>query len=455
MSIKFKISLWFSSMLLVILCFFSFIIYFIMSEVLYTDAENQLKTDVIQACSIIEAEGQESYFNSPFKLLVPNTYLILYDAKGNSSSLGNVARQIIKIPLEANNIRKARIDGNLWILYDKPIKVNEEIVGWVRVSRSLMPIIENLNKFKLILFISIPVYILISILGGQFLAKRALYPIDSITKTARAIGQGNISQRIKLPKVKDEVGRLAETFDEMLDKIEAAFKKERQFTTDASHELRTPITIISTHAEDALGTGNKKDYREALEIIYKESQKMSVMISQLLLLSRSDEGKYHLEIEDIDLKLIMDEIIGEMKESAKTNNIKLYFSGEDGLVIKADQTLVTRLFINIINNALKFSRKGGFVKVQGAADPDKNFAKILIEDNGIGIPKEDIENIFNRYYQVDKSRNDKGTGLGLAIAKWIVDIHKGTINIESELGKGTKFYVNLPLKKKQTNKLEF
>jgi signal transduction histidine kinase len=172
------------------------------------------------------------------------------------------------------------------------------------------------------------------------------------------------------------------------------------------------------------------------------------MISQLLLLSRSDEGKYHLEIEDIDLKLIMDEIIGEMKESAKTNNIKLYFSGEDGLIIKADQTLITRLFINIINNAIKFSKKGGFVKVQIDADSDKNFAKILIEDNGIGIPKEDIENIFNRFYQVDKSRNDKGTGLGLAIAKWIVDIHKGTINIESELGKGTKFYINLPLKKK-------
>jgi len=435
-------------MLLVILCFFSFIIYFIMSEVLYTDAENQLKTDAIQASSIIEAEGEERYFDNPFKLLVPNTYLILYDTKGNSSSLGDVAKQIIKIPLAANNIRKTKIDGNFWILYDEPIKADEKIVGWVRVSRSLMPIIENLNKFKLILFISIPVYILISILGGQFLAKRALYPIDSITKTARAIGQGNINQRLKLPKVKDEVGRLAETFDEMLDKIEAAFKKERQFTTDASHELRTPITIISVHAEDALGTGNKKDFKEALEIIYKESQKMSVMISQLLMLSRSDEGKYHLEIEDIDLELIMGEIIGEMKESAKANNIKLYFSSEDGLVIKADQTLITRLFINIINNAIKFSKKGGFVKVQIAADSDKNFAKILIEDNGIGIPKEDIENIFNRFYQVDKSRNDKGTGLGLAIAKWIVDIHKGTINIESELGKGTKFYINLPLKKK-------
>ena len=419
-----------------------------MSEVLYTGAENQLKTDAIQASSIIEAEGEERYFNNPFKLLVPNTYLILYDTKGNSSSLGDVAMQIIKIPLAANNIRKVRIDGNLWILYDEPIKADEEIVGWVRVSRSLMPIIENLNKFKLILFISIPVYVIISILGGQSLAKRALHPIDSITRTARAIGQGNINQRIKLPKVKDEVGRLAETFDEMLDKIEAAFKKERQFTTDASHELRTPITIISAHAEDALGTDNKKDYKEALEIIYKESQKMSVMISQLLLLSRSDEGKYHLEVEDIDLKLIMDEIIGEMKKSAKANNIKLYFSGEDGLVIKADQTLITRLFINIINNAIKFSIKGGFVKVQIAADSDKNFAKILIEDNGIGIPKEDIENIFNRFYQVDKSRNDKGTGLGLAIAKWIVDIHKGIINIESELGKGTKFYINLPLKKK-------
>ncbi|MCL5070084.1 MAG: HAMP domain-containing histidine kinase [Actinobacteria bacterium] len=418
-----------------------------MSEVIYTDAENQIKDDAIHARSIIEAEGEESYFSNPFKLLVPNTYLILYDIKGNSSSLSNVATQIIKIPLADNDIRKVKIDGNLWILYDEPIKVNEKIVGWVRVSRSLMPVVENLNKFKLIFLISIPAYILISIIGGQFMAKRALHPIDSITKTARAIGKGNLNQRLKLPKVKDEVGRLAETFDEMLDKIEAAFKKERQFTTDASHELRTPITIISAHAEDALRTDNKKDYKKALEIIYRESQKISVMISQLLMLSRSDEGKYYLEIEDIDLKLIMDEIIGEMKESARANNVKLHLSGEDGLIIKADQTLITRLFINIINNAIKFSKRGGFVKVQIAASPDKNFAKILIEDNGIGIPREDIDNIFNRFYQVDKSRNDKGTGLGLAIAKWIVDIHKGTIDIESRLGEGTKFYINLHLKK--------
>jgi len=424
-----------------------------MSEVLNTEAENQLKIDAIEASSIIEAEGEEQYFDNPFTLLVPNAFLILYDTKGNSSSLGNVAKQMIKIPLAANEIRKIKIDGNLWILYDEPIKADGNIIGWVRVSRSLMPIIGSLNKFKLILFISIPVYIIISILGGLFLAKRALHPIDSITKTARAIGQGNINQRLKLPKVKDEVGRLAETFDEMLDKIEAAFKKERQFTTDASHELRTPITIISTHAEDALGRNNKKDYKEALETIYRESQKMSIMVSQLLLLSRSDEGKYHLEIEDIDLKLIMGEIIGEMKESARANKIKLYFEGVDGLIIKADQTLITRLFVNIINNAIKFSNKGGFVKVRIATDSDKKFAQILIEDNGIGIPKEDIENIFNRFYQVDKSRNDKGTGLGLAIAKWIIDIHEGTIDIESELGKGTKFYINLPMEKNfQTSK---
>lgn len=416
-----------------------------MSEVLYTDAENQLKIDAIQASSIIEAEGEERYFDNPLTLLVPNAFLILYDAKGNSSSLGSVAKQIIKIPLAADSIRKTKIDDNLWILYDEPIKADGINVGWVRVSRSLMPIVDSLNKFKLILFISIPVYIIVSVLGGLFLAKRALHPIDSITKTARAIGQGNINQRLKLPKVKDEVGRLAETFDEMLDKIEAAFKKERQFTTDASHELRTPITIISAHAEDALETNNKKDYKEALEIIYKESQKMSVMVSQLLLLSRSDEGKYHMEIEDIDLKLIIGEIVGEMKDSAKASNIKLYFNVEEDLIIKADQTLITRLFINIINNAIKFSKKGGFVKVNVSADSVKKFAQIMIEDNGIGIPKEDIKNIFNRFYQVDKSRNDEGTGLGLAIAKWIIDMHKGTINIESELGKGTKFYINLPM----------
>lgn len=451
MSIKVKISLWFSSMLLIVLCFFSFIIYFIMSGVLYRDAEEQIKSDAIQASSIIQSEGEESYFDNPFRLLVPNTYLILYDTQGNSSSFGDVAKQIIKIPLEINNVRKISIDDNLWILYDEPIMTGENIVGWVRVSRSLMPIIENLNKFKLMLFISIPAFILISFLGGLFLARGALQPIDSITRTARLIGQGNINKRLKLPKVKDEVGRLAETFDEMLDKIEAAFKKERQFTSDASHELRTPIAVISAHAEDALATGDKKDYKKALEVIYKESQKMSVMVAQLLALSRSDEGKQNLEIEKIDLKLIMNEIIGEMKQSAKANNIKFYFSGEDNIVIKADQTLITRLFINVINNAIKFGKKGGYVKVQIFGDYDKNVARVLIEDNGIGIPEEEIDNIFNRFYQVDKSRKNTGAGLGLAIARWIVDMHKGTINLESEPGKGTKIFIDLPLEKKQTN----
>jgi signal transduction histidine kinase len=305
-------------------------------------------------------------------------------------------------------------------------------------------LINTLNNLKLIIFIAIPLYIIFASLGGLFLADRALRPIDDITKTAGEISRGDIKQRLKKPKTKDEVGRLVITFNEMLDKLESFIKKERQFTADVSHELRTPLAVISAEAEHLLSNlPEKSEETSSLKKILKESKKMSYMVSQLLMLYRSEEGKYELSYEVLDLNVIAEEIVNEYKDIAVEKEINIKLKTETQLKIKADQTLITRLLVNLIDNAIRYSSKKGYIKV--SLLKEKDFAVIRVSDNGNGISEEDLPCIFDRFYQADKSRGTEGSGLGLSIVKWIAEAHKGTIEVESKLSQGSTFTAKLPL----------
>ena len=269
-------------------------------------------------------------------------------------------------------------------------------------------------------------------------------PIDIITKTANIIEKGDLSQRIITPKVNDEVGRLTKTFNKMIERIENSFKKEKRFTSDASHELKTPISIISATAEDALSKGNKtSDYRKAFKSIIDESKNVSFLISQLLFLARNDEGKESLKLENIDLTVVAESIVNQLKNIAEKKNIKISINFEQDFKLKADQTLITILFLNIIKNSIKYSKNGGLINI--SLFKKDNGVKIYFEDNGIGISKEDLPYVFDRFYQVNKARTGKGSGIGLAIVKEITELHNGKISISSKLGKGTRIEVLLPL----------
>src|SRR5665811_1083928 len=191
--------------------------------------------------------------------------------------------------------------------------------------------------------------------------------------------------------------------DRMLDKLENSIKKERQFTSDASHELRTPISIISAQAEQSLASKrDANEYIRALKSVLKESKKMSYIITQLLMLYRSDEGKYDLSFEPLDLNLITEEVVNEYKNISIEKGIGINFKPAGIIKIKADQTLITRLLINLIDNAINYNEKGGKVDVEILNE--KNMAKIIIEDNGRGISSEDILYVFDRFYQADSAR---------------------------------------------------
>jgi len=443
LNIKLKITLWYALFLLVLLSVFSVFLYLAVSRILYIHNSDFMKADASQVESILQFEGSAIKIAEPYKIVATNTYFVVFDAEGNTDLQGEALPEIVNLPVKSEQLQYMDINGQKWAIYDKSLVRNDKVIGWIRVSRSLESVISTLSNMKLIMFISIPLYIAMSSLGGFFLADRALRPIDYITRTAREISKGDISQRLKLIKTKDEVGRLAITFNEMLDKLASSIKKERQFASDASHELRTPTAIITAQAEHALkGVRGSEEYVEALKNILNESKKMSFIISQLLLLYRSDEGKYMLNFETLNLNMIIEEILNEYQNNTLAKHISINFTSSEKISIKADQTLITRMLINLIDNSIRYGKKKGKIDISISSDNGK--VKIMVEDNGIGISEEDIPNIFDRFYQVSKSRNGHGTGLGLSIVKWIVEAHHGSIDVESQPGAGTRFRIFLP-----------
>ncbi|MCJ7471862.1 MAG: HAMP domain-containing histidine kinase [Actinobacteria bacterium] len=369
---------------------------------------------------------------------------MIFDLSGDTV-FGDTVPDIIDLPIEGERFRELTTeDQEVWIFFDEPIYFNDKIVGWLRTSRSISDIYDTLFNIRAVIFTATPIYGLLAILSSLFLTSSALTPIDTITKTANIIEKGDLSQRIITPKVNDEVGRLAKTFNKMIERIEYSFKKEKRFTSDASHELKTPISIISATAENALTKGNKtKDYKKAFKSIIDESKNVSFLISQLLFLARNDEGKESLNLEKIDLTLIAEGVINQLKDEAEKKDIKISINFGQDFKLKADQTLITILFLNIIKNSIKYSKNGGLINI--SLFKKDNGVKIYFEDNGIGISKEDLPYVFDRFYQVSKARTGKGSGIGLAIVKEITDLHNGKISISSKLGKGTRIEVLLPL----------
>ncbi|AGY77893.1 sensor histidine kinase [Clostridium autoethanogenum] len=289
--------------------------------------------------------------------------------------------------------------------------------------------------------------IIASIILGYIISKRMLKPIDYITKTAENISINNLKERIEVKEPEDELERLASTFNKMIDRLQEAFNKQAQFVSDASHELRTPVAVIQGYANllDRWG----KDDRDALEKsiygIKLEAANMANLIEKLLFLARGDSGTQLIEKKKFWLNELIDEVVKESRIIEQNHVISS--SRNDTVRVCADYKMIKQMLRVFIDNSMKFTPEHG--KIDITSEVQGKVVKITVSDTGIGIPKEEIKNIFNRFYIVDKSRSKEkgGTGLGLSIAKWIIDMHQGAIDVESEEGKGTKITVTLKLDK--------
>ena len=324
-----------------------------------------------------------------------------------------------------------------------------EKMYYVAIGQSLAENRAVLNNFTWLCIGLIPLMILGGCLLGWILAGRALTPVLEVAQTAQNISGSNLSLRIPTRQAGDELDYLIETFNQMIERLENSFRQIRRFSTDVSHELRTPITIIRGQLEVALFTAQTSEqYREAILESLQDIERLSQIVRALLLLSQAETGQVVLQKEDLDLCAVVRDIVDQFQIPAEGAHIRVLLSPVEGPChLQADRVQIERMLSNLLSNTLKFTPAGGEVRVGIMRREDE--VDLTIEDTGCGIPAEHLPHIFDRFYRVDgpdtQASPEKGLGLGLSFVAWIVKAHDGTVEVESQPGKGTKFTITLPV----------
>ncbi len=277
------------------------------------------------------------------------------------------------------------------------------------------------------------------------MAKKALRPVDCMIKELQQIETDNLEKRLTIYPVKDEISELSGVINEMLTRLENSFNQVRKFTTDASHELRTPIAIMKAGIEVALSRERDvQGYQQVIVNTLEDLGRLSRIIESLFMLARADAGQYQIHIERMDLCPVITDVAEQLKLVAEPKNISVSIEKTENTFIQGDELLIRMLLLNLADNAMKYTPADG--KIKASIGKDHGCVRIVVEDNGMGISPEDIPHIFDRFYRANKAgaTNSTGSGLGLSICQWIVKAHHGTITVESELQKGSVFIVILP-----------
>jgi heavy metal sensor kinase len=449
-SIKFKLTLWYVSLLAVLLVFFGIISYLLLSYSLYNNLDNSLRTRGAELAASLNTQIGGVSFTVQQKL---GEMVLIYDYRGDLLlSSGpeldfNAVQSIIQVSSSDNNaiITSVTSDNQKVHLYATHINASPFSAILV-VGRSTLDTVQALGSFVQTLIIAMTVTIVLAALGGIFLALRAFKPVGEITRAARGIEETDLSRRIDVTS-NDELGRLTETINEMIGRLEKAFERQRQFTADASHELRTPLSVIEAEATLALRRERSPDeYQKSLESINEEVAYMSSILEKLLMLARADAGKEHVTFNDVDLKGLVTALAPDIEMLTREKGLQFELSVAGEAVVKGDEIKLKQLLLNLLDNAIKYTAEG---KISLSLSQINKNAVITVSDTGIGIPAEHQARIFERFYRVDKarSRSEHGTGLGLAIVKYIIETHGGKIEVSSQPGKGSSFTVTLPLSK--------
>ena len=326
-----------------------------------------------------------------------------------------------------------------------PVSIDGTILARVQVSKDMKTPYEFLDTLLRWMIISDAVGILISFLLGWMMSKNMFTPINKIMKAAEEIGSSDLSSRIEVPPSADELSQMATTFNDMLDRIEDSFIKQGRFTADASHELRTPLTVIQGYVGmlDRWGKYDEKILQESIDAIQGETNNMIYIMERLLFLARGDNRSQIVGKEEFDVGDMMGELEKETHLLAPEHNI--IFEFDHSMKMVADQKLIKQMLRALLDNSIKFTPKDGEIEMNCQRQADH--IVFILRDTGSGIPKEDQEHIFERFYRVDKARDRKtgGSGLGLSIVQWILMEHEGQIEVDSVEGKGTTVTISIPV----------
>ncbi len=295
----------------------------------------------------------------------------------------------------------------------------------------------------------IPLALFLAAGGGYFLAKRSLSPVVAMSAQAGRIGAENLHDRLKVQNPTDELGRLASSFNELLDRLDRSFEQQRRFVADASHELRTPVAILCGEADVALSQPVRapEEYRESLNILRAEARRLKHVVEDLFTLARADAGQHPLTLTDFYLEELVSDCVRNMRALASAKNITLSCTPQKDMLVRADEGLLRRMLMNLLDNAIKYTGSGGSVSVSCVTN--ESGYSVNIRDTGEGIPAELQSRIFERFFRVDQARSRSesdggGAGLGLAISRWIVEAHGGRIELTRSTRDGSEFTIHLP-----------
>ena len=445
-SIKMRVTLWFTTILIVIVILVMAFLLVVSNRQIITTAQLRMEHLVDDSMDKIEYIDGILNIESDLDYFQDGMYLSIYDEEARFL-YGRIPHDFDNvIGLREGLVQEAIQNDRKWFIYDGLMVLEDFGEVWIR---GIMPQAEVTSTIAYMVrpaFIVLPFLVLVTAAMGYSITKRAFRPIRQIGETARRISvENDLSKRINLGAGNDEVYQLADTFDTMLAQLEEAFEKEKQFTSDVSHELRTPISVIISECEYALeNNSNSEEFQDSVSVVLAHSKKMAGLISQLLMLARTDQNKLQLDLERIHLSELVEMVVEEQQMIAEEKEIHIQLQADRELYVEGDETMLMRLFINLISNAIKYGKERGHVVVALKREDGK--IKGYVKDDGIGIAAVHLDKIWNRFYQVDNARTSKseGIGLGLAMVKWIVEAHDGTITVESVLGKGTAFHFNLP-----------
>ncbi len=444
-TLRTRMAVWFTLSVLVVTVLFFSALYLITQERLIAMLRDDLTLVTEQLTSQVESENGRLIFEDETPVKAGIMYYIMEENGSELASHGEDIALFDAEPVREGAFTLARLDGTEWLLLDaKPMTLSGERIR-IRAVASCAQIEQTLGIFRVIFLLGVPVMTALAGMIGFQIAKRSLRPIHRIIACANEIAEGDLTRRVPEEPSADELGELTRTLNRMLASLEDSLQRERRFTSDASHELRTPVAVIRAYAESLqTSTALSVEEKEKAETILKECGRMQRMIEQMLTLTRGQEGRYPVSMEHISLNDVMDGVEMVLSPLAEQRGITLHFHADAPIELVADQSLITRLLLNLTENAIKYGKDGGDVWVNATAAD--GHAVLTVADNGTGISAEQLPHIFERFFRADTARDRTGTGLGLSIVQWIATLHKGSIQAESDLGKGARFVVTLPFK---------
>ena len=464
-TVRGRLTLWYVSALALILILFSVAVYVIFSGALHRRVDQELRATIEISITSLNHDTQEGQSpqsaaqSTAAELSHPQQAMMIFDDNGQLLATHRGEEDFpVQLPDRAT-IPDA--DVYLYTVSTQGDRSRNHRLGVRRVtippantpyiilaSQPLKPVEDELESLREILYFAAPIVLLLAGFGGWFLARQGLAPVTAMARSAREIGAGSLDRQLPVVNARDELGQLATTFNDLLTRLNAAFEEQRRFMADASHELRNPLSVMSTAAGVTLKKEHRaeEEYREALQIVAEQTRRLSRIVNDMFMLARADAGQYPLRKRPLYLNDLLEEVAraGAVLATSRSASVKLTNLPE--AVFHGDEDLLRQMLFNLVDNAVKFTPSEGTVTL--SLERNDNDYLVSVADSGPGIPAEERHHIFERFYRADRTRvrtHDGGAGLGLAISRWIARAHNGDVELSDSGTTGTKFIVRLPM----------